>query len=134
MRPPTPPTSYPSSAGLIGNVCEEFCFFQHHVLYTRTLPEVPPLDQRSQQLTLVFSLGPFGPNNDSENTTQQLHAHLFLQTSTAVFGCFLPMRWRLLAAKQPTLVPTFGHGAGVTMALIGITQLSIKYHIAHQAM
>merc|ERR1712113_96455 len=41
-------------------------------------------------------------------------------------GFFLPMRWRMQAAKGPTLVPTFGHGAGLTMAILGITQIAIK--------
>lgn len=48
-------------------------------------------------------------------------------------GAFLPMRWRLLAAKQPALVPTFGNGAGVTMALLGITQLAVKYGLIKSA-
>lgn len=48
-------------------------------------------------------------------------------------GAFLPMRWRLLAANQPPLVPTLGHGAGVVMAILGITQLAIKFGLIKKA-
>lgn len=48
-------------------------------------------------------------------------------------GFFLPMRWRSQAAKLPTLVPTFGHGAGITMAILGTTQILIKSGVIKKA-
>lgn len=58
----------------------------------------------------------------------------FLLAGLLWSGAFLPMRWRLLAAKQPPLVPTLGNGAGVTMALMGTIQLIVKYGLIKQAL
>lgn len=49
------------------------------------------------------------------------------------FGAYVPLRWRLLAAKASPLIPTLGVGAAVTLTLVGITQLAIKYGCIEKA-
>lgn len=50
-----------------------------------------------------------------------------LSAALLLFGAYMPLRWRLLAAKQSPLIPTLGAWAAVTLTWVGLIQLSVKY-------
>jgi hypothetical protein len=50
-----------------------------------------------------------------------------LSSALLFFGAYLPLRWRLLAAKTSPLVPTLGVCAAAALVWVGICQLSVKY-------
>lgn len=52
-----------------------------------------------------------------------------LVSALLFFGAYLPLRWRLLAAKASPLIPTLGVGAAVTLTCVGLTQLAVKYGV-----